>query len=490
MNRRPSTATVLLVASLVIVLTAIAAALAGGRADATPTVGVAFSKNACRVSPKTVPAGPTRFRLVNTTARRASFSAAGRSVGIASKRTRIVTWRLLVGTVRYACRLGSKGLGRGSLTVTAPPRQPEPVPPPAKEATIAVTGQPEVVFDWSTQKCAEVDIPDSPARAFRDAQGRIQLIASNDVPRRMIGTSLDSLSRQCQPVMTSHRDPRPEAFDDSEWLFAPYTTDGQTVHALVHNEYHGEEHGSAACPSGNNGWCWYASVTLAVSRDAGLTYGHATAPAHLVAAPPARYVPDQAGLGYSGATNIVRNPADGYYYTLIHRAPRGPNGHGPCVMRTRALDEPGSWRFWDGQSFNGAFASPYPSPTSSQFCSVVVQGLAESLSWNTELGRWLLIGSKAFSLTDGAFFFSTSTDLVNWTAPRAFHPVELAFTHTCSEPDPKAYASFLDPSSPDRNFGVTGRTGWVYYTQLNYQDCHMTYDRDLMRIPVEITTTP
>ena len=61
---------------------------------------------------------------------------------------------------------------------------------------------------------------------------------------------------------------------------------------------------------------------------------------------------------------------------------------------------------------------------------------------------------------------------------------------SCGEPDPKAYASLLDPASPERNFGVTGQTAWIYYTQLNYQDCHMTLDRDLMRIPVEITMTP
>ena len=350
--------------------------------------------------------------------------------------------------------------------------------------TVAVTGQPEVVFDWTTQKCAEMDIPDGAARAFRDAQGRIQLIASNDVPRRMVGTSLDALSRQCEPVMTSHRDPRPEAFDDSEWLSSPYTTDGQTVYALVHNEYHGQEHGTAYCPSGSNDRCWYDAQTLAVSRDAGMTYGHATAPAHLVAVPPARYVPDQAGFGYFGGTNIVRNPADGYYYALFGKAIRADGG--ACVMRTQTLGDARSWRFWDGQSFNGVFINPYPSPTTSQVCSSVLDVLAESLSWNTQLGRWLLIGSKQFSPTDGAFFFSTSTDLAHWTAPRAFHPVEFVFTHTCGDPDPKAYASFLDPTSPDRNFGVTGRTGWLYYTQFNYQDCHMTLDRDLMRIPIEI----
>jgi hypothetical protein len=64
------------------------------------------------------------------------------------------------------------------------------------------------------------------------------------------------------------------------------------------------------------------------------------------------------------------------------------------------------------------------------------------------------------------------------------------FTHSCGDADPKAYASLLDPTSAERNFGVTGRTGWLYYTQLNYRDCRMTLDRDLVRIPVEITTTP
>ena len=296
--------------SLLVVLTTVAAALAGGRAGAPPTVAVLFSKNACRVSPKIVPAGPVRFRLINTTARRATFSADARSVRIARMRTRNVTWPLSAGRTGYTCRLASTRVGRGSLTVNAPPPQPEPTPPPTPQPMIAVTGQPEVVFDWTTQKCAEVDIPDSPARAFRDAQGRIQLIASNDVPRRMIGTSLDALSRHCGPVMTSHRDPRPEAFDDSEWVFSPYTTDGETIYALVHNEYHGQEHGSAYCPSGQNGLCWYDAITLAVSRDRGATYSHAVPPSHVVAAPPRRYVPDHAGLGYYGGSNIVRNPAE------------------------------------------------------------------------------------------------------------------------------------------------------------------------------------
>ena len=115
--------------------------------------------------------------------------------------------------------------------------------------------------------------------------------------------------------------------------------------------------------------------------------------------------------------------------------------------------------------------------------------LTESLSWNTQLGRWFAHRKQGVLADDGAFFFSTSTDLVNWTDPRAFHPAELVFTHTCGEPDSKAYASLLDPRVRSATSASPG--GRVdLLPQLNYQDCHMTLDRDLMRIPVEITMTP
>jgi hypothetical protein len=74
------------------------------------------------------------------------------------------------------------------------------------------------------------------------------------------------------------------------------------------------------------------------------------------------------------------------------------------------------------------------SQASSQFCPRVLDVLAESLSWNTQLGRWLLIGSEAFTPTDGAFFLSTSTDLVNWTAPRVFHSADSSLPTRAATP--------------------------------------------------------
>jgi hypothetical protein len=353
-----------------------------------------------------------------------------------------------------------------------------------------VTGLRQVVFDWTTQRCDEEDIPDAPARVFRDSQSELQLIASNHMARRMVGPNLDQLTRDCRVALTSHRDARPEAFDDTHWIEAPYTLDGETVYALVHAEYHGEEHGKEACPSGANSACWYDAVTFAVSSDRGVSYSHTAPPSHVVAAPPWRYVPDQAGLGYYGGSNIVRNPADGYFYAMVGRALPGLGGT-PCLIRTSTLDRPDSWRFWDGKGFGGIFVNPYTSevadPASSACPAVGLDVLAESLSWNTYLERWLLIGSKAFTPTAGAFFLSTSSDLVHWTDPKPFLQVELVFTYACGEQDPVAYASFIDPASPARNFDVTGKTGWLYFTQFHYRDCQMNYDRDLVRIPIELS---
>src|SRR5207244_12046595 len=78
------------------------------------------------------------------------------------------------------------------------------------------------------------------------------------------------------------------------------------ISPLTHMEYHGEEHEERWCRSRKNDFCWYDSVGFAESHDGGDTWTHPPPPAHLVAAVPRRYVPDQAGFGMGGPTNIVR----------------------------------------------------------------------------------------------------------------------------------------------------------------------------------------
>jgi hypothetical protein len=61
-------------------------------------------------------------------------------------------------------------------------------------------------------------------------------------------------------------------------------------------------------------------------------------------------------------------------------------------------------------------------------------------------------------------------------------------THVCGGPDPVAYPAIIDPSSTDRNFRVSGGSTYLYYVRIHYNAlCQQTLDRDLVRIPIQIS---
>jgi hypothetical protein len=360
---------------------------------------------------------------------------------------------------------------------------------------VEITGPEEVVFDWSQDACGPDDIPDIPARAFRDAQGRVQLIASHYTNRRMSGPDLDHLRHDCGVIMPSHYDPEPARFDDREWIHSTYTPDGTSVFALVHEEYQGHTH-PGRCPSGGYFKCWYNAVTLAVSTDGGASFEHAAPPPnHLVAGIPYPYVPDSGPAGIFQPSNIIRNPADGYYYVLLRAQRYQAQPQGVCVMRTTDLADPRSWRAWDGTGFNVRFINPYLKPGEDEqahVCQPVsyqeIQLMVESLTFNTYLDRFLLVGTAvAQEVGDkmiSGIYYSTSDDLVHWTPRKLITEVESRDTHECGEPDPVAYPSVLDPKSKSRNFETTGKQAYLYFTRYSYEACRETLDRDLVRTPI------
>ena len=353
---------------------------------------------------------------------------------------------------------------------------------------VEITGPEEIVFDWSSDRCETEDIPDLPARAFRDADGNVQLIASN---RRMIGNDLDSLVRDCSLTMGSDMDADPAHYNDWELLHALYTTDGQNIHALVHNEYAGHTH-EGMCPSGSYFPCWYNSVTYAYSTDQGKTYTHAPAPAHLVASVPYQYVADSGPYGIFNPSNIIHNPADGYYYSMLHLEPRGEQQWGTGVMRTRTLDDPTSWRCWDGSGFNATFVNPYTEinfDPGEHICAPVswdnLGKMYDNLTFNTYLNKFLLIGATGLWDPDreegvNGFYFSLSDDLINWTPPRLIMEGSLWWTAN-NDVDRVGYPSVLDPDDTSRNFEHSDSEVYLYFTRWN---AGTDYDRDLIRIPI------
>jgi hypothetical protein len=378
----------------------------------------------------------------------------------------------------------------------------------------------EAVFDYSEDHCRAdpFHIPDAPVRAFRDDQERVQLILASRHTRRMLGASLDTVAVEpsCATILPSHEHQEPATYDNLEWITATYTSDGRTIHALLHNEYHGWEH-EPECESERA--CWLNSVTSAISTDGGASYGHAAAPDHRVATFPYRYAANTGPMGYFMPSNIVER--QGSYCALV-RALNGPagapaypaQGRGNVLLATDDLADPRAWRGWDGNEFGVSFADPYreeidparhaPMPVSvdpprdghARPASAYGAGeMTESLTFNTHFGKYLLAGvswkpDPESGVPLWGIYYSLSSDLIEWEERRllaAAHPYYLPVT------DPERlhailYPAVIDPASTDRNFGTTGRTNDLFFTVYHYRiddDGRCVVDgknRDLVRL--------
>ncbi|MFQ5651666.1 MAG: FlgD immunoglobulin-like domain containing protein [bacterium] len=356
---------------------------------------------------------------------------------------------------------------------------------------IEILGAEEIIFDWSADSCEQIDIPDAPARAFRDADGKIQLLSTHYTNYRMIGADFNSLVRDCAngPILSSHYDSDPSKYNDSEWIVSTYTTDGKNIFAIIHNEYHGLEHpGQVQCNSGNSLLCWYNALTLATSTDTGRTYTHATAPDHLIAAAPYQYAADQGPFGVFGGTNIVYNQQDGYYYVIIQVEAFGLQQVGVTTMRTQDLSDPTSWRAWDGTGYTVQFVNPY-TETGLDPANHIVQPIGNgniekmqgSLSWSTYFNKWLVVGGAQKGGVWG-FYYSISDDLINWVTRKIIMTGNLLINpkHATGE-DVLAYPSVIDHADTTRNFEQIGQEAYLYFTRIHPTSL---YDRDLVRIPI------
>ena len=102
--------------------------------------------------------------------------------------------------------------------------------PPSNLPPLALVGEQETVFNYTEDACSPIDIPDAPARAFRDAAGQVHLIASHYVTRAMVGPSLDAARHDCRRVMVSDLDGDPARFTRSCTTSTRATTTPERVH--------------------------------------------------------------------------------------------------------------------------------------------------------------------------------------------------------------------------------------------------------------------
>jgi hypothetical protein len=373
-----------------------------------------------------------------------------------------------------------------------------PPPPPPKGQITFSFGAEETVFSYATDSCEVLDVPDTPAHAVRFADGSL-LLADGDAPHNyaMFGADFSTLKRSCTaPILVSDDLPTPDRFDNQEWIHSVYF-DGTVVHALIHNEFHDPI--APDCKPGDStpaNPCWYNSISYAVSSDGGHTFTHAAPPAHLLAppfqtwnsqGPPAPPLP----YGYFNPSNIV-HAQDGFFYAVFRAIAMNQSQAGNiCVMRTQSLGDPTSWRAWDGSGFNLQMTDPYTSANTNQ-CLSVSPGVAEpTLTYNTYLAKYMLIGSdiEGNPPVCGAYY-ALSSDLIHWTNLQIMRTANLPYSPCLPSGGSgyvNIYPSIIDHSDTTANFEKAGQNPYLYYTRMQMSNGGDTLNRDLVRVPMVIT---
>jgi hypothetical protein len=242
--------------------------------------------------------------------------------------------------------------------------------------TISTTSSPFTVWDSLNSECAKripggkpgkpaIDLPDTPVNAFSDDGGTVHLVSADTTSRISTGSSLLRTTRNCSIVMNSTLSPDPALYATDEFLDGTWAFPNGTVYSLLHVEYPGMNFGRCDGNGTTYPYCWTVAMTLSVSHDWGSSWQHAREPPdHMVAAPPYRYHGSATtpNAGWGDSSGITRSPTDGFFYSVAHnRFAEGLQGNGSCVMRTRDISNPRSWRGWGGETrgFTVVFASPY-----------------------------------------------------------------------------------------------------------------------------------
>jgi hypothetical protein len=349
-----------------------------------------------------------------------------------------------------------------------------------------IAGPPETVFD-STRGCARWDIPDTPARAWRGADGSVRLVAGSEESRAMAGPGLGVLARDCAVLHRGAGADDPAAYDDRAWVHATYVQ-GDEVVALAHVEYHGHRR-AGRCAAGTYLACWRNAIVELRSDDGGRTFRRTG----LVAAIPYRYDGREGRRsGYFNPSNILRR--GDFLYVFMLAEGLGAQRRGACLVRRPLDGGPSDWRAWDGAAFSVAFADPYRVEVGdpSRHVCTPVEGVSSTISSvveSTTRGGYLAVTAATRRDEDGIWrsgiWWTTSADLLRWSAPRLLLEASLLWRRDCGAPAAFAYPALLDDDSGSANFETVDDRFRLYLVRMPLgPDCKVGPVRQLIRMPV------
>jgi hypothetical protein len=376
---------------------------------------------------------------------------------------------------------------------------PKPAWPPDPPTPNFLDGPRVAAFDTKRDSCELTDIPDAAARAFRDYQGTVHLIASHSITRAGLGATLESTKHNCQIVYKSAHDGNIADYNDYTWLNAFYNLDGKRIVALGHMEFHGWEHGLCGLKT-DSITCWFNVDTFNLSEDGGYHFVRPKPPDNYFLSLPYKYRVNQGPEGYSVDANIVK--VGDWYYDFVSGWPWPPNcgngkGQRPCLnpggtcpIRTGNILDPSAWRGWDGKDFALVFVDPYRSPVTNpeaHLC-VSVPNIEFTTGINYHQASHLFIATQ-YSSVETAYgppgvYFTTSSDFIHWSKPA------LAITlNQLLKREPEGnwsyqYFSLIDPHSADSGYMTITDTPYLYYVRMD--DNHGPYQRVLLRQKIKL----
>jgi hypothetical protein len=362
---------------------------------------------------------------------------------------------------------------------------------PCRGLELVVDGPEKVLFNQSRDGCDSNDLPDAPARAFRNDAGAMVLFAPNYRNRAMVGPDLDHLKRDCAIRFVAAGSPDPVLLDDRTWLQAFHTDNGRDVFALASASFIPYRHEMPCAAGSARTDCWFNGIAALSSSDGGATFRYLGVPPRQIAfPPPAVYSAEIADpAGFMTATNIVA--WNGWLYTILWR--RGGDGQTRshnCLVRAAEAD-PLHWEVWLGSAFVPAThfgAGGWTADTTD--CSAVgpaTQPVIRGIVLHGESQTFVAVFQNRTDGSSGSrhgFFYATSRDLIHWTSPRLLLDIDLRADAGPGD-DYAAYPSIIDGQSADRNFGTVGASASLVFVRF-IPSGHKSLVRELVAVPLRI----
>jgi hypothetical protein len=361
--------------------------------------------------------------------------------------------------------------------------------PATADVTLTLHGTPEIVFDSALDGCEAIDMPDINPRAYRDSNGDVVFFGLHLINRVMRGKDLSHLKLDCHVVLGSGFDPDPAHYNDRNYITATWTSNGRDIAALVHHEYHADQHGRCSVRSALG--CWYNTILAYRSTNQGEDFAKAT-PLVVASAPFGQEVEQGRHRGFFNPSNIF---SDGQY-EYFFAATTGWNGQdaGACLFRSAHPLDSASWRAYDGQNFTVRYSDPYQGNAAGvKPCAPIAPFLfpVGAVVRERNSGIWIAVFQAARN--EGAFpvdgfYYATATELTHWSAPRLLRADKTLFSDLCTAGRAViSYPSILDENAQGRNFDDVGDDPYFYFTVIKVNDCK-TGTRLLMRQKISIAT--